>query len=198
MKIGDKEYKRKTKEKIILAAEGLFARFGLNKTTVDEIAKISHVAKGTIYHYFQSKEEIFEEVIEKEAQYFNNILQKNLDDAETPLEKLRAYVITQSKYVKELTNYYSALRDEYLSSYTFIEKIRKNNFENQFHIIKSILEQGSQKKIFAVADINLTASAIITALKGLEYKWTIGEQLQDIEKNIDMLLNLLFRGIEVR
>ena len=41
------------KTKILRIAQEQFSKFGITKTTVDEIAKIAHIAKGTIYHYFQ-------------------------------------------------------------------------------------------------------------------------------------------------
>ncbi|MBC8461550.1 MAG: helix-turn-helix transcriptional regulator [Deltaproteobacteria bacterium] len=48
----------KKEELIIKTAQELFARFGFNKTTVDEIAQKAHIGKSTIYHYFESKEEL--------------------------------------------------------------------------------------------------------------------------------------------
>jgi len=187
-----------TKDLIITTSQKLFARFGLNKTTVDEIAKLAHVAKGTIYHYFQSKEEIFNEVIEKEARFLQDEIRKSVDIMQTPQEKLRAFVITRFTHIKELANYYSALKDEYLSHYSFIDKARKKNLDEEIKMVSDILEEGNKNKTFAVEDVNITALAIVTALKGLEYPWTIETPLQDIEKSIDVLLKVLFKGIEAR
>ncbi|GAB6281512.1 MAG: TetR/AcrR family transcriptional regulator [Ignavibacterium sp.] len=187
-----------TKELILITSQKLFARFGLNKTTVDEIAKIAHVAKGTIYHYFKSKEELFMEVIEKEAILLQNEIRNSIDAAKSPQEKLRAFVLTRFKHLKELVNYYSALKDEYLSHYSFIDNARKKNFDEEIKIVANILKEGIKKNIFDIENVNLTALAIVTALKGLEYPWTIETPLQDIEKNINTLLKVLFKGIEVR
>jgi len=187
-----------TKEHILKTSQKLFARFGLNKTTVDEIAKIAHVAKGTIYHYFKSKEEIFIEVIEKEALLLQNEIRSSIEAAQSPQEKLRAFVLTRFRHLKELANYYSALKDEYLSHYSFIDNARKKNFNEEIKMVGEILQEGIKSKIFAIENVNLTALAIVTALKGLEYPWTIETTLQDIEKNIDILLKVLFEGIEAR
>jgi len=64
------------KQDVIKMAQTLFSRFGLKKTTVDEIAHKSNVAKSTIYNYFRSKEDIYEEVIEKESRYFSDEINK--------------------------------------------------------------------------------------------------------------------------
>lgn len=187
-----------TKDLILTTSQKLFSRFGLNKTTVDEIAKLAHIAKGTIYHYFQSKEEIFEEVIEKESMFLQNEIKKSVDAVQIPQEKLRAFVLTRFKCIKELVNYYSALKEEYLSHYTFIEKARKRNLDYEIKMVGDILEEGNKSNTFAIEDINLTALAIVTALKGLEYPWSIETPLHDIEKSINILLAVLFKGIEAR
>ncbi|HDR50317.1 MAG TPA: TetR/AcrR family transcriptional regulator, partial [Mariniphaga anaerophila] len=55
--------KREQKKQTILeVAQHFFLRFGLNKTTMDEIAKAARMGKATLYHYFRDKEQIFYEV----------------------------------------------------------------------------------------------------------------------------------------
>ena len=46
------------KETILAVAEKFFARFGIRKTTMDEIAKMARIGKSTLYYYFKSKEDI--------------------------------------------------------------------------------------------------------------------------------------------
>ena len=187
-----------TKDVIVTTSQKLFARFGLNKTTVDEIAKLARIGKGTIYHYFKSKAEIFAEVIEKEARYLKKQIRESIDGAGTPQEKLRAFVLTRMKCLKDLANYYSALKDEYLEHYSFIEKARRRNFHEEMNLVQNILEEGKVKDVFVVEDVELTAFAIVTALKGLEYPWALLTPIVDIERSIDLLLNVLFKGIEKR
>jgi len=62
--------KAEEKKKIITTvAQSIFSKYGLLKTTVGEIAKAARVGKASLYHYFESKEDIFKEVIEKENRY---------------------------------------------------------------------------------------------------------------------------------
>ena len=64
-KIGRKERERLfRKQEIISAAIKLFAKKGYEHTTLDEIAEASEFGKGTIYNYFQSKEEIYLAIVE--------------------------------------------------------------------------------------------------------------------------------------
>ncbi len=186
------------RETILDVAQRLFSRFGLAKTTVDEIAKLARIGKGTIYYYFRSKEAIFEEVINKEYRFLKEKIREAIHQEKTPQRKLRAFVLTKMLYLKELANYYSTLYDEYLEHYSFVEKARRRNVEEEIAIVRSILEDGAKRGIFFMEDSQLTALGIVSALKGLEYPWTFESDVLDLEKSVDILLNILFKGIETR
>lgn len=188
----------KKEELIIKTAQELFARFGFNKTTVDEIAQKAHIGKSTIYHYFESKEELFRTVVEKESHLLFQKIKEAVSKAPGAQEKLRAYVITRMRHLKEMANFYSALSEEYLEHYSFIEKARKQDFILETEMVQAILKEGVEAGIFYVEDIALTGFAIIAALKGLEYPWAVSIELPYIQKQIDILLKVLFNGLLVR
>jgi len=180
---------------ITTVAQKLFSRYGLIKTTVDEIAKAARMGKASLYHYFRSKEDIFREVIEKEGRILDEKIKEAIDKEETPQGKIKAFVVTKMKYLSELANIYSALKDEYLDHYAFIEKAREKNFHKEIETIKTILREGIEKGIFANRDIELTSFAIISAFKGLEYSWSIKVPVPTGETNMEKLLEILFNGI---
>lgn len=180
---------------ILIVARKLFSRYGLRKTTVDEIAREARVGKGTIYNYFKSKEEVFQAVIEEEAQIFKNEIKKAVDSQATPEKKIRAYVITRMQVINQLANFYSSFKDEYLEYYGFVEKIRKKYTDYEISIIKKILKEGINKKVFSIKDLGLTAFAVVIAMKGLEYYWAMQQNPSDAEKKIDILLKIFFNGI---
>ncbi|KAA9015518.1 TetR/AcrR family transcriptional regulator [Niallia endozanthoxylica] len=53
------------KERIIEAATASFSQFGFKGTTMDSVAKIAKVGKGTVYSYFENKEELFNEIVDR-------------------------------------------------------------------------------------------------------------------------------------
>ncbi len=188
----------KTNEKkgiITQVAQKIFSRYGLIKTTVDEIAKAARMGKASLYHYFKSKEDIFREVVEKENRFLKDKIQEAINNEHTPQKKIRAYIMTRMKYLSELANIHSALKDDYLDHYAFIEKIRERTFQEEIATIQAILKEGVKNGIFAIRDIEVTSFAIISALKGLEYPWSVKTSLPEIEKNIDKLMEILFNGI---
>ncbi len=186
-----------TRETILTTAQKLFGRYGFNKTTVDEIAAAAHIAKSTLYHHFASKEDIFRGVIEREGEDLARRIHFAVEAAGSPKEKLQAYVVTRMSRLRELTNFYSALREEYLEHYPFIESVRNTDFEDEMTMFQEILSEGVKEGAFNLrdGDVELTALAVITALKGLEYPWTANAEIPDIGEHAEVLLRVLFHGI---
>jgi len=188
--------KAEEKKSLILQTAGnIFTRFGLLKTTVDEIAKAAHIGKSSIYYYFKSKEDIYQEVVQKESTILEGKITAAIKEAKLPQDKLKAFVHTRMKCMKELANIYSALKEDYLKHYQFIQKLREDYDREEVKIVKNILQEGITKKIFMIADLELTSLTVVTALKGLEYDWAVKTEEEVVEKNIDNLLNILFYGI---
>jgi AcrR family transcriptional regulator len=48
--------------RILQAAQSLFIRYGIKRTSIDEVARAADIAKGTLYLYYESKEMLFAEV----------------------------------------------------------------------------------------------------------------------------------------
>ena len=186
------------KETILKVSQNLFSRFGLIKTTVDEIARLARIGKGTVYHYFRSKEAIFAEIVEKESRILKEKILSAVITQNTPQEKLATFVKTRFRYLKEYVNYYSALTDDYLEHYAFIEEARRKHIEDEVRSVTKILDEGVSLGQFNIKDSGIAAQAIVFAMKGLEYPWTMEQDILDIDRSIDQLLNMLFKGIENR
>jgi len=190
--------KAEKKLNILNVAQGLFARFGLTKTTIDDIAKKAHMGKASIYYYFANKEAIFQEVVEKEGKMLKEKLLDAVNAQTTPQEKIRSYIITRMTAIKDLANYYSALREEYLKHFSFIEKARQSYDAFEITMVSTILSEGQKNGLFDIQDITLTAETIVAATKGLEYQWSMEGSKEEIAEKVDALLKILFKGIEKR
>jgi len=188
--------KREQKRQTILdMARKIFSRFGLNKTTMDEIAKATRMGKATLYHYFSSKEQIFAEVIKEESRILKDKLDDALENAKTPQEKLRAYIITRIKYLNVLANTYSALSDDYLEHYSSVKKFRQEFSENELQTLTALLRYGVDKKVFSVMKINDVANVMVMALRGLEFALLTSEESEVSDDDINLLTDIMLYGI---
>lgn len=184
--------------KIIDIARNIFSHFGFKKTTMEEIALATRKGKSSIYYYFNSKEEIFKAVVEKEADELKTELIKSISATDDPIEKLKIYILTRMRKLKKLTNFYTALKSDYLNHLVFIEEIRKKYDNDEINIIRDILREGVDTGKFSIEDPNLSAMAIVTAMKGLEVPLFISKETSNFEERMNSLLNYLFYGIVKR
>jgi AcrR family transcriptional regulator len=191
--------KDQTRETITYVARDLFARYGYQKTTMDDIARACRKGKSSIYYYFPNKEEIFLAVLENEIIIMRSRIFPAIAESPDPMTKLKTYVLIRMDCVKNLVNIYNALKNEYLSQFGFIERIREGYDLEELSIIKGILDEGVVSKIFAIEDTHTTALAIVTAMKGFEIPLFFKENPElHIETRLDMLLGVLFYGLVKR
>ena len=186
--------------KVLLeAARNIFAKYGYTKTTVDDIARAARKGKSTYYYYYKSKEEIFKDVIEKEAQLFKLCIIESISNSMEPFDKLKSYIITRLHSFKELVNFFSALKSEALDHFDFIEEIREKHYDEQINIIKMILLEGIKTKKLAIEDVDMVAEPIAAILKGLEYNIMFSRDKIDFSKErINAILSLVYFGIANR
>ena len=187
--------KEDVKKFIINVAQKTFSHFGFKKTTVDDIAQAARKGKSSIYYYFNSKEEIFEAVVEKEATILKEELLKEVNTTDNPKEKIKKYILVRMDGIKKLGNFYNAIKNDYLSSFESVEKLRIKYDEEEHNLIKNILQDGIEKNVFYIKNTDKTAKAIVTAMKGLEIPLIISDNEHEIEDRLDDLLDILYYGI---
>ena len=188
--------KEEVRAQIVQVARKIFTRYGFRKTTMEEIADATRKGKSSIYYYFNSKEEIFKAVVEKEAEELKTDLEKTLHEKETPLEKLKAYILFRLHHVRTVANFYAALNEEYLSHMDFILEIRRRFDRQELQVVKGILEEGMREGTFQINSSEIGAIAIATMMKGLEVPLFLSDEHKtDRGVLLDDLIRVLFYGI---
>ena len=130
------------KAHILKTAGDVFCQRGFRKTTMEMIAGSVDKAKSSIYYYFSSKEDIYKKILEKETEEMNQELHRSVEQVEHPFDKLRAYINTRFKELRNLRNFQRAMRDQSLREYTFIQRIAGKQVSWELDTIKSILVGG--------------------------------------------------------
>ncbi len=183
------------KEQIINAAAVVFGKFGYKKTTMDEIGMAAGKGKTAIYYYFRNKEDVFKEVIEKEAKILEQNLIQAISSKFSPEDKLKTYIYTRMRTMLSLSNFYDALKNELLDHLPFINALRKEIDNNEIDLVKSILTEGVEKGIFDIKDIHFSTITIVTTLKGLEIPLFVENKVDDLVLYVDNLVHIICYGL---
>jgi len=187
--------KEKIKRKIVIDAGDIFSRFGFRKTTMSDIARKTGMGKSSLYYYFKSKEEVFEQVVIYEADILIGELTKALERSNGAKEKLKNYISVRMQVLHKLSNYYNAVFSDDLSHFDFIEKVRERYNSEEIMTIQRILNKGIEQGQFRIENTELTAIAIFTAMKGLEIPLFWHKVSDEPEMRSENMLNILFYGI---
>jgi AcrR family transcriptional regulator len=159
--------KSKKLQLIIEASQKRFGLFGIEKTSMREIADDLKLSKASLYYYFPDKESLYKAVVEKEQNEFIAKISERIFNFHEPEQLLLEYVNARVSYFRTLLNL-SRLRLETNSGLKpgFIEAI--NTFrEKEKDIIKKIFDKGIRSSIFYIDDTDQMASLFLDLLKGL-------------------------------
>ena len=191
----------KTRDMLVDVARQLFARKGLDETTMNDIAQASGKGRRTLYTYFKNKNEIYAAVVESELDRLHKML-VDVGEKDLPAdEKLMTLIYTRLDAVKSLVFRNGTLRATFFRDIWRVEKVRKEFDLREIEIIKNILDDGVKNGIFAMPDTGITALVLHHALKGLEVPYIrglMGDNINQRIKRRDNVMNLIFNGIRIK
>ncbi len=183
-----KEYKERKKE-IMDTARVLFYQNGYANTSVNFIIETIGISKGTFYHYFKSKEDLLDNIVEK---FTNEIISKlepvvndNSLDATTKLNELyRQASMYKVENIDLIISLSSALYDDK----NLILRYKMDKIANELTIplLSAILEQGKKEGVFKIEFPKATARIILLYGSSLgEYNAELMMSLKENPDNVE-------------
>lgn len=176
----------KTKAKLVDVARQLFAKMGVENTTMNDIALASKKGRRTLYTYFKSKEDIYLAVAESELDILLNVMKQVAEKKISPDEKILEIIYTRLDAIKEVVYRNGTLRANFFRDIWRVEKVRKRFDANEILLFRDVLKEGNEQGIFQVDDINMTAEIIHYCVKGIEVPYIrghIGADLDDATRD---------------
>src|ERR1700719_377505 len=113
-----------TKAAIVAAALEEFAQLGLAGARIDEIARAARVNKALLYYYFESKEHLYQGVVEQMFVAMTSALRRALSTADGPREKLLAFLDANFKVLAGKPAYARLLEQELDMVKVFLNSLR--------------------------------------------------------------------------
>ena len=185
-------------DEILTAARSIFSKYGYKKTTLDDIAFAIKKGKSSLYYYFNSKEDIFKAVIEYESNIITKELKDNISLEKDPMKQLENFITSRYNLLKKVVVFYDALNNDLITHLDYVRKVREKYDRLEAEMIKHILQKGIDSDVFYLENIELTALAIQTAIKGIDIPLLISKEEINIEKKVKEILRVLFYGIVKR
>jgi AcrR family transcriptional regulator len=186
------------KKRILDAARKLFAQSGLTKTSVDQIAHMAGIGKGTIYNYFDSKEEVFSEVVHEEAMILFATIDRAVHEVRGTREKLKTLAMTEVQELKKLVNLHSITKERFVDIPAELQHEMQGLAERERLIVADILAEGQRRGEVVIPDVNSAAFAVAASFAGLNTLLVFDLDMDKVEKTLDDMLNAMFNGFAPR
>lgn len=167
------------RDRILAAAERVFARRGFFAARVSEIAKDAGVADGTIYLYFKSKDDLLISLFELRMQQVNSALRTAIArvPADQPIQQLRAFIRAYLQLVHDEPAAAEVLTIELRQSSKFMKEYDNPQFADFLRVLGGIVAAGQQTgALDASIPSHVLARMIFGMLDELALAWVLSRQ----------------------
>jgi len=183
---------------ILEAAARVFARRGFHAATIAEVAAETGLAVGSIYLYFNTKEELYFSLVDEKAEELLSFLHAELAQAPTALGKLRRLVVAQLEFFnrnKEFFRIYFSTRNglEWTLKDDFGEAVSRK-YAAYIEMVTAIVKRGIEEGELRAAPPADLAHALVGMVNSLVFRWVAEDNLEPLGPKADWLVELFWRA----
>lgn len=176
----------RTRTKLIDVARQLFAKMGVENTTMNDIARESMKGRRTLYTYFKSKEEVYMAVVQTELRILSEKMIEVATRDISPDKKIMEMIFTKLGLIKSIVMRNGSLKADFFNDIRKVKAARKQFDKVEIGLFKSVLIEGVNKGVFKVDNIELVAQLMHYCIKGIEVPYILGQigpEMTDDERN---------------
>lgn len=185
------------RERILRSAVEVFARTGYFNAKVSEIAREAGVADGTIYLYFQGKEDLLLTIFRENARGYLSALRDELAGLERAADRIRLAIRFQLEKLGGDRAMAVVFQVELRQSLKFMSRLSHEEVADYLNLLRTIVEQGQKESIFR-SEIHpqLAAKAIFGILDEMVTSWILSEKEYRLEDQADQIADFVLHGLQ--
>lgn len=184
---------KRIESEIIRSAIGLFMKYGLKKTTMEDVAEASGKGKSTLYYYFKNKEELFEIALRDASQRSYHNLIEALNQETFFDGRLRTYISRRYQMQKDAMVFFQTIQSDIRQYLDLIYKVRQELDLMESAILKGIFLQAlNEGEISSLPEdkLNTLIYILTVAFRGMESPLYAHGLRPSEEMQIELLVQL--------
>ena len=185
------------RELILKAATKVFAQNGFFNSQVADVAKVAGVAAGTVYLYFQGKDDLLVSIFERSMREALDEGRTATDGIADPSERLRRIAHMHLGRLGRDRNLAVVFQIELRHSVKFMERFSETFLQDYFKLIRQAIADGQQGGAFR-KDISATTATKIFfgALDEMATNWVLSRRKYDLGAEADAVVDLFISGVK--
>jgi AcrR family transcriptional regulator len=166
---------------------------------MDDIAEETGIAKGTVYLYFRSKEEIYAAALIHGIGALHEQTTRGMRAARSLREKLHAFIAERLQYFESNQEFFRIYYSEFGSGLTrdkpIPEELRES-YSRQLGLLRTALAEGMKRKEIRRLPPDLAASAIYDLTRAVIERRLLGWSKTTLDQDLEFLMSFLWSGLE--
>ena len=182
-------------DRILQKALELFSSKGYAGTSVREICEAAEITKPTLYHFYGSKEGVYQALVQGSLDEFRQAMVRELGRPGTPLERLKGVARTYfdiTRENRELMRFFFALVHNPPSSAPPIDFTR--HYESVVTAVAGVVEEGVREGAFAPGDATVRMLVFMGGLGEALCGWLIAGKPEPTSDLADRLVDTVVSG----
>lgn len=189
------EYRRR---EILEAARRVFARKGFAKAGIGEIARDAGIAKGTVYLYFRSKDEVYWAALRAGMRELHEEATEQVRAASGTEAKIRAFARTKLRYFdvnRDFLRIYHAELGNALTRPTATNQEFTRIYQEQVDLLASVFRAAIRRGEVRRVDAPKVAAAIFEVTRGLIVQRLLSKPSGSAEADAAFVVDLVLKGL---
>ena len=174
-----------TKRRIFETAVKLFAEKGYESTGIEEITAVAGYAKGALYYHFETKEDLFDLLLEEGCKLLNNSIEIKLKKCTNSVDKLKAILMVEIKTIFNYEDLITVIINNTLGETSRTRKCKKA-INDYIETIQKVIQEGIDEGVFYDGD----AEGIACGIFGV----TFSSLLFRLKKDRKITVEQIYKG----
>jgi len=184
------------RERILRAAVDVFAEFGYFNAKVSQIAKAAGVADGTIYLYFDGKEDLLITIFREHTRNYLVSLERELVNIRQPEDRIRVAIRHHLETLGRDRALAVVSQVELRHSLKFMSLLSQQEVADYLNIIRKIVEYGQAEGVFRrTLHPQLVAKSVFGILDEMVTSWILSEKEHNPADHAEQIADFVLTGL---
>jgi AcrR family transcriptional regulator len=188
------------KAEILNEAEKIFASKGFHNATMAGIANASGFAIGTLYQFFEGKENLFTTMVPEKLDRMYSEIRESVNGQDSIANKIRKLVESQFHFVENNIDFCDLLIRGEGSTIADGGTILRDNLIREYfkHVsfVEDIMRLGTETKALKAMEARMMAYSLLGIMRSFIYYWLLTERDTLLTDKADCVLDIFLKGVE--
>lgn len=183
-----------TRDRILEASLEVFSEKGFHLATVDDIADLAGVGKGTLYRYFKNKEALFNEVVNVRLQQLETKAERILDGHDDVLTLISKYMQLYFEFFDQNQRFYRVMVQEQLDFRHRVQDLYIEKLMRRVPLLKRKISEARLRNIVKDVNFQTVFYGVMGFMHGVIQRWLANDCAYSLLEELPTVRQVLFYG----